>query len=180
MVFATAFLHDVGVESSITIITTKAIDPDQFEDMSLQERRERSAGWKMFPLRSGRLLETFLMKATGADFGIFGSAGRPVDANGVTVKTTVLFKSEIPAAVATLTAMVEQKPDETAQLLVNHGGDTADVARVREALTSGTWPENGDPAEETAAFAFKVLELARLSEMAHKGICFEYRGEVAP
>ncbi len=167
-----------GVDASITIITTKAVDPDQFEDMSLAERRERSAGWKLFPLRSGRYLETFLMKATGSDFGVFGSSESPVDANGVAVKTSVIMKDEIPALLSALTAMVEQKPDETAQLLVTHGGGTADLGRVRAALTSGTWPESGDPTEETAAFVFQLLEHARIADMARKGICFEYRGQV--
>ncbi len=178
MAFRQAVCHAAGVEASITIITTKAVDPDQFEEMRLDERRERSAGWKLFPLRSGRYLETFLMKATRSDFGIFGSAEHPVDANGVSVRTCVIMKSEVPAAVSELTAMVEQKPDETARVLVKHGGNTADPGRVHDALTSGDWPESGDPAEETAAFVFHLLEHARIADRARKGICIEYRGRV--
>jgi hypothetical protein len=166
------------MEATITILTTKAEDPDQFEDMSLEGRRERSVGWKRFPLRSGRYMTTFLMKATDSDFGMFGSAELPVDGDGVIVRTHVLMRSEVPAAVLRLTAMVEEQPDETAEALVKHGGNTASLGRVREGLRSGTWPESGDPAEETAAFAFHLLALARVAAETRKGVCFEYRGQV--
>jgi len=178
MVFPGAFCHDVGVEASITIITTEAHDPDQFEAMRLDERRERSAGWKMFPLRSGRYLETFLMKATNSDFGVFGSAERPVDDDGTTVKTSVIMSSSIPGVVPELVEMVEQRPDETAQALAKHGGGTANLGRIRDGLKSGTWPTSRDPAEEAAAFAFYLLKYARIAEQSLKGVCFEYRGQV--
>jgi len=171
-------LYDAAVEASITIITTKANDPDQFEEMPLEDRRQRSAGWKMFPLRSGRFLDTFLMKATNSDFGVFASAERPVDANGIPVTTSVIMKTTVPQILPELITMVEQKPDETAELLARHGGSNANVARIREALTSGIWPTSGDPAEETAAFAFHLLAFARIADMARYGLCLEYRGQV--
>jgi hypothetical protein len=167
------------VEPSITIITTEAHDPDQFETMRLDERRERSAGWKVFPLRSGRYLESFLMKATNCDFGVFGSSERPVDDNGVAVETSVIMSSSIPSVVPELVRMVEQKPDETAEVLAKHGGSTANLGRIRDGLKSGTWPTSGDPAEEAAAFAFYLLKYARIAEQSLKGVCFEYRGEVS-
>lgn len=167
------------MDASITIITTKANDPDQFEEMPLEERRQRSAGWKMFPLRSGRFLDTFLMKTTNSDFGVFASAERPVDADGVPLKTNVIMKATVPQILPELIAMVEQKPDETAEALAKHSGNNANVGRIREALTSGIWPTSGDPAEETAAFAFHLLAFARIADMARYGLCLEYRGQVA-
>jgi hypothetical protein len=178
VVFRVASCQDGDVETSITIITTEANDPDQFEDMPLEERRERSAGWKKLPLHSGKYLERFFMLATDSDFQLFASGERPVDAAGETVTTRVIMKSSIPEVLPGLIALVEQKPDATAELLKKHGGDTADLGRVHDGLATGTWPESGDPAEEAAAFAFHLLQFARIAEESRKGICFEYRGQV--
>ncbi len=164
------------MEPSITIITTTAKDPDQFEGMHLTERRERSVGWKQFPLRSGVYLDAFLMSATNSEFGVFGSAEKEVDAEGVEVKTRLIVSESVPLILPELAVMVEQKPDETARALVKHGGGAADVVRVTEALTTGAWPTGDDPAEEAAAFAFHLLTYARLAEETMKGICLEYRG----
>jgi len=168
------------VDASITIITTEANDPDQFEEMSLEERRERSAGWKKLMLRSGRYLERFYMLATDSDFQLFASSEQPEDASGVPVTTRVIMRSSIPEILPRLIALVEQTPDETAALLAKHGGGSADLGRVREGLASGTWPDSGDPAEEAAAFAFHLLAFARIAEESGTGICFEYRGQVSP
>lgn len=90
MEFAAAPCHHYGVDASITIISTFADDPDSFESMRLDERRQRSGGWKEFPLRSQRFLDTFLMAATGSDFGVFPSAQEPLDSRKVKVKTRVI------------------------------------------------------------------------------------------
>ncbi|MBA3462808.1 MAG: hypothetical protein H0T46_22825 [Deltaproteobacteria bacterium] len=164
------------MEPSVTIITTAAKDPDQFEGMLLTERRERSVGWKKFPLRSGVYLDAFLVSATDSDFGVFGSAEEEVDAEGIKVRTRLIVSESIPQILPMLMTMVEEKPDETARALVKHGGGTADVVRVTEALTSGAWPSGNDPAEEAAAFAHQLLTYARLAEETLKGICLEYRG----
>lgn len=146
--------------------------------MLLDERRECSAGWKMFPVGSARFLDTFLIKATSSDFGVFSSDERPVDDKGVAVETGVIMSSSTPKILPGLVAIVEEKPDETIEALAKHGGSTANLGRAREALTSGTWPTSGDPAEEAAAFAFYLLKHARIAERSLKGVCFEYRGQL--
>jgi len=167
------------VETTLTILCTEAEDPDQFEAMTLDERRERSGGWKTFPLRSRRMVDTFLLKATRSDFGVFDSAELPVDDAGVAVKTCVIMRSSIREVVASLETMIERRPTETALALTKHGGGTADLGLVTAALTSGAWPTSGDPAEETAAFAFQLLVYARFALEDLRGVCWEFRGSVA-
>jgi len=170
--------HDGPVQTTLTILCSEADDPDQFEATTLDERRERSGGWKTFSLRSRRMVDTFLLKATCSDFGVFDSAELPVDDAGVAVKTCVIMRSSIRQVVACLETMVERRPTETALALINHGG-TADLGLVTAALTSGAWPTSGDPAEETAAFAFQLLVYARYALEDLRGVCWEFRGDVA-
>jgi hypothetical protein len=166
------------VDASITIITTTAEDPDQFENLSLEERRENSGGWKKFPLRSGRFVDTFLMKATDSDFSVFDSADEPRDPDGFAVHTCMISREDIPRVISDLEALLLQKPEETARALVELGQGRADLARVLDALQNGAWPESGDPAEEAAAFAFHLLFYARRAERDLNGVCWEYRGDV--
>ena len=165
------------MDPSITIICTEADDPDQFERMSLTERRERSGGWKTFPLRSGRFIDTFFMAATDSDFGVFDSADALVDGDGVTVKTCMIVKDSIPQIIPMLEVLVEQRPGETARALVAHGGGSADPEQVAAVLGSGEWPDSDDPAAEAAAFARQLLTYARYANDDLRGVCWEFRGE---
>ncbi len=49
--------------------------------------------------------------------------------------------------------------------------------RSFSALQTGTWPRNGDPAEESAAFAHHLLKYARTAKQDRMGVCWEYRGK---
>ena len=168
------------MSATITIISTKADDPDSFEDMSLSERRTASGGWKVFPVRSGRALDTFLMKATKSDFGVFESDISLKDKDGTKVQSNMIVRASIPGVIKDLERLVEKNPDKTAKALVAHGGDRADLARVLAALTSDEWPEGGDPAEEAAAFAHHLLNAARVAKGDLDGVVWEYRGTVEP
>ena len=178
LVFVPGHCHDWAVSASITIIACPAEDPDSFEEMRLDERRNRSAGWATFPLRSGRYVDTLLMKATNTDFGIFESAEKEIDENGDTVESNMIARVTIIEVLPLLEALVEANADETARALWTHGGGTADLARVCEALRSDAWPESGDPADEAAAFAHQLLKHARYAVDYLDGVCWEYRGDV--
>ncbi len=177
MEFARRSCHDPAVSQSITIISVPADDPDSFEEMLLDERRNRSGGWQTFPLRSGRFLDSFLMKATGTDLGVFRGADDRDEA-GEKLVTCLIDKDTLLEVLPELEALVETKADATAQALSQHGGGSADVARVAAALASGTWPTSGDPAEEAAAFAHQLLKSARVAKQDRMGVCWEYRGQV--
>jgi hypothetical protein len=166
-----------GTSACITIITCPGDDPDEFEQMSRPERRERSVGWKRFPLRSGKLLDTFLMFATHVDLGVFGCA-TDEDPDGEPFDTSFMPTSSIVETLPALAQWVEGDPDETARLLHVHGGSTGDLAQITQALRTGEWPTSTDPAEEAAAFAFNLLTYARYAKQSLMGVAWEIRGEV--
>lgn len=170
--------HDWPVEATITIIGLRADDPDSFEEMSLERRREKSGGWNVFPVRSGRALDTFLMKATDSDFAVFGSGMEMVDDEGLSVRSNLITRGDVKRVIPDLEELVENHPDRTARALVEHGGNRADLARVLAALGSDEWPEGGDPAEEAAAFARHLLNQARVARGDGHGVCWEYRGAI--
>lgn len=170
--------HDWPVTATITIISTRAEDPDSFERMSLDERREASGGWKVFPVRSGRAIDTFLMAATDSDFAVFESGITLVDDEGASVQSNMITRGDVKRVIPDLEELVEKHPDETARALVEHGGNRADLARVLAALGSDEWPEGGDPAEEAAAFAHHLLEQARVAKGDLDGIVYEFRGTI--
>ena len=164
------------MSATLTIIAIPAVDPDSFESMSPRNRKANSSGWKTFPLRSGRLVSTFFTKATQADLGVFGCEDRVHE--GQPLQTSVVFQgTHLASVIKKLTALLRSKA-KTARALVAHGGGTADLARVTAALQTGTWPKNGDPAEEAAAFAHHLLNHARIAKQRGKGVCWEYHGKV--
>lgn len=165
-----------AVNASITIIAVPAEDPDSFESMYTDERRHRSAGWKTFQPRSGRMLDTFLMKATSSDLGVF-ECEPEVEPDGQKLQTCLIDRSTLVQVLPKIEALVETNAAETARALQSHGGGAADLARVTAALASGTWPDSGDPAEETAAFAHHLLKYARIATQERRGVCWEFRGE---
>jgi hypothetical protein len=166
-----------GTTACITIISCDGDDPDAFEEMSRPERRERSGGWKRFPLRSGKRLDTFLMKATHVDLWVFECA-TDEDPDGEEFATDFMPTSAVVEKLPTLARLVEAEPDDTARLLHVHGGGTGDLARITHALRTGEWPTTTDPAEEAAAFAFNLLTYARYAEQSLMGVAWEVRGEV--
>ncbi len=178
MEFGRRLCHDRPVEATITIIGLRADDPDSFEEMSLERRREKSGGWNVFPVRSGRALDTFLMKATDSDFAVFGCGIKLVDDEGLSVRSNLITRGDVKRVIPNLEELVEKHPGRTARALVAHGGNRADVARVLDALGSDEWPESGDPAEEAAAFAHHLLKRARVAVCDFHGVCWEYRGTI--
>jgi hypothetical protein len=98
------------VSPSITIIIVPAEDPDTFEAMYLDERRHRSGGWTCFSVRSGRYLDTFLMKATDSDLGVFASAD-DVDSAGEKLVSCLIDRE----------TLLEVLPDETARCCCAEG-----------------------------------------------------------
>ena len=157
--------------NSLTLIIVHVTDPDSFERLSLEDRRRQSLGWKTFEIRSGRFLDTFLMKATGTDLGEF-SYGESSDSEGVPLTTCFIDEVTLPRDLETLEGFLS---DETAAQLCVHAG-RADRVRVKRALQTGDWPDGGNPAEEAAAFAFHLLESAREAIRHKMGLCLEHRG----
>ena len=167
-----------AVTPTVTIVVVPTGDtPDGFEAMSVDERRAASRGaWETFPLRSGRLLDTFLMKATGVDLGVLRCEDRKRE--GQVLQTSLWPRSTIVEVIRDLAGLVEKRPDDTAKALRKHGGDVATLARVTRALKSGAWPDAGDPAVEAAAFTHQLLGYARLAKAEKMGLCWEFRGDV--
>ena len=163
--------------ATITIITTKAADPDQFESMYNDERRRRSGGWETFPSRSGGLPGNFFLLATKVDLGVFESAPEVDIDTEEKLQTCMIDKATLLRVIPKLEELVERNTEATARALVAQGGNSADLARVTETLRSGAWPEGDDPAEEAAAFAHNLLKYARTAAELQMGICWEYRGE---
>lgn len=165
-----------AVSASITIIAVPAEDPDSFEAMYTEERRHRSAGWKTFTACSGKMLDTFFMKATDSDLGVF-ECEPEVEPDGQKLQTCLIDRQTVLHVLPTLENLVETNADATARALVAHGGGNADLARTTQALKVGTWPERGEPAEEAAAFAHHLLKYARIAAQERRGVCWEFRGD---
>ncbi len=162
------------------MIVVPADDPDAFEDLFLAERKSRSRGWVIFPVRCGRYLETFFMKATSSDLGVAECDEHEDDDTGEKFETNVIDRDTLAEVLPKLRTLVEKKPEKTAKALHAHGGGKGDVSRVSAALKSGEWPEDGDAAQEAAAFAHHLLESAERAVTNQMGVCWEYRGTLTP
>lgn len=163
--------------ATLTINTCPAVDPDQFEEMSFEERRHSSGGWQAFEVKSGVMLCTFLMSATHHDFGVFGSANQ-VDDKGEPLDVAVIFHEGLKDVLPVLERLVEAERDVTASALYLHGGCTGDMTRITETLRTGDWPTTGDPADETAAFAYWLLHYGRTAHSDLLGVSWEYHGQI--
>jgi hypothetical protein len=164
------------VSTTVTIIVTPLDDEEAFESMSLDERRRNGHEWEEFSLGSGRLLETFFMKATHSDLTVIACEDRE-RAEGW-VGTRVIVKDVVVDIIPDLEELLDKNAEATARALLEHADGDSDLRRVSAALSVGIWPDNGDPAEESAAFAH-LLEHAVLARDAGMGVCWEYRGNVS-
>lgn len=166
------------MKPTITILIIAAKNPDAFEFISPMNRKPESRGWKTFELGSGRLVCTFIQKATKVDLSVFGCEDRKdPDTNGL-LQTCLLTNGTVIKRLPALEKLVEKDTDKTAAALHAHGGGKGDLARIKAALKSGKWPKNGDAAEEAAAFAHELLIRARRAKELELGVCWEYRGKV--
>ncbi|MCC6994747.1 MAG: hypothetical protein IT370_09075 [Deltaproteobacteria bacterium] len=164
------------MSATITIIVVPAEKPDDLERMYIDQRKQDSEEWQEFPLHSGRLLDTFLMKATNVDLGVFGCADREDD--DVPLKTRLLTRPTVLETLPDLEALVEQNADATARALQKLGGGGTDLELISSALKTGVWPATGDPAVEAAAFAHQLLFRARQAKRVKMALCWEFRGDV--
>ena len=156
--------------TTLTLISLTITDPDSFEQLSLEERRSYGGSWT-YPVGSGRPLDTFLMKATKSDLGVFA-----FDKASDGSETCMIDQSTLVDDIAPLERLVETKRIETARALHEHGKKAGSLTQIEAALQSGTWPTNGDAAEEAAAFAHHLLRCARFGMENHMGVCWEVRG----
>jgi hypothetical protein len=170
-------MQRLAVTASITIITVPAEDDESFEYMDLDQRRNSSAGWETFPLRSGRMLDSFFMIAMSSDLGVLRCSDDKDD-DGVKLVTCLIDRETLIEVLPDLEALVETNAAATAHALQAHGGGQTTVDRVFHALSSRTWPESGDAAEEAAAFARQLLDHAHIAKQFRLGVCWEYRGDV--
>lgn len=160
---------------SVTIVQRMIDSPEDLDELSIEERRDSGCyGWKTFPVRSGHLLDTFLLVGTNSDLGV--GAYDPEDDDGTMLHTSFLDGPGLADVIERLELLVEKEATITMALLRAHGGGTADKARLEAALRQGEWPESGDPAEETAAFAFHLLAQARDAIQFRAGLLIEHRG----
>ncbi len=164
------------VSTSITIIAVPAEDIDCFEAMYIDERRTTGAGWEMFPVRSARYLDGFLMKATSSDLGVIRSTDDRDD-EGRALVSCLITRATVLEVVPDLESLAETKADETANALHVYGGSAGNLDRILHALKSGEWPTTGDPVEEAGAFTYQLLHFARIAKREQMGVCLEYRGQ---
>ncbi len=161
---------------SITIIILRAGAPEELDAIPYYARKQESSGWKDLPARSGRFLDTFLMKSTNSDFSIF-QAALDVDEDKLPFVTRLIVPIDLVRVVPELEPLIEKHADKTASALRAHGGNTASLASIKAALASGDWPDSGDPAVEAAAFAHHLLGFARTAVEYTLAVCVEYHGD---
>lgn len=164
------------MSATITFIVTPADDEEEFENTGVEDRKRNGREWDEFPVKSGRLLETFFMKATKSDLTVIACPDRKRE--GRPLKTRLLVREVVPEVIPDLEELVEKNADATARALQKHGGGKADLARISAALKSEAWPDTDDAAEEAAAFAYQLLWFTRAAKKAKMGLCWEYRGDV--
>lgn len=164
---------------TVTLIVIPAKNPDAFEAISPRNRKRESRGWVTFEFGSGRFLDTFLMKATKVDLSVFACEDREDWDSKRLLQTCLLTNGSVTRRLPALEKLVEEDPDQTAAALHQHGGGTGNLARIKARLKSGSWPKQGDAAEETAAFAHQLLIRMRRAKELKMGVCWEYRGKVS-
>jgi hypothetical protein len=165
------------VAASVTIIVIPADAPDSFEELGVSQRKQNSLGWVHFPIRSGRYIDTFFLKATDSDLGVLQCAER-TDDDDQKLETNLIDRSTILKMLPKLGTLVEERAKQTAAALVAHAGGKGDVARVAKALKTGDWPKTNSPAEEAAAFAHHLLVSGRTAKARKVGVCWEFRGKL--
>ncbi len=159
--------------ATITIISLPVVDPDSFERLSIEERRTHGPTGT-FPISGGTPPDTFLMKATKTDLGVFEN-GASSDSSGA-LSTCMIDGGTLASDIADLEDLVEAHPAQTARALYEHGQKTGDLSKIEAALRTGAWPATREPAEEAAAFAFQLLRAARYGKDHTMGVCWELRG----
>jgi hypothetical protein len=166
------------VSATVTIIATEVQSPEQFQAMSLEERRRSSLGWRVFPSRTGRHPDAVLHSATGINLGVLELSEVEHDPlTGEIVRSFMIDRRTLEDVVPRLVALVETDREATAQALVANVGASASLERVALALKDGTWPETADAAAEAAAFAKTLWGYGRFACAMGQGICWEYRGD---
>lgn len=163
--------------ATLTMIVLPADDHDSFEAMSCDERRKQSSGCETYEVRSGLLVDSFFLTATNSDLAVT-RARDTRDRDDKHVATAFIDQASLVTVLPTLAELVEAKSEATAQALCARRGAGASPSRVAWALRTGTWPTNGDVAEEAAAFAHHLLRSARAAVDDQCGVCWEYRGRV--
>lgn len=165
------------IASSVTILQVPTQGHDEFEALTLSDRRRKGGGYETFPLRSGRRLCTFAMKALSADFGVLHCRDERGQ-DGERVDTNLIADIDLSDVLADLEARFITNADETIAQLLAHDENRSNAAQVTAALTSGTWPATGDAAEESAAFIHHLMKAMRKAMERKMGVCWEYRGEI--
>lgn len=165
------------IASSVTILQVPTEGHDEFEALTLDERRKKGGGCETFPLRSGRRLCTFAMKATNADFGVLGCRDER-GKDGENVDTNLIADVDVADVLADIESRFITQADQTIAQLLAHDENQSTAAQIAAALTTGTWPATGDAAEESAAFLHHLMRAMRAAKEKKLGVCWEYRGEI--
>ena len=118
-----------------------------------------------------------MIRATQLDLGLFECDPKVDWETGEKVHTAAIDRETLVTKIPLLAAVVESSPEATAHALVATVGNTADRARVLDALSTGTWPDADDAAAEAGAFAHHLLAYSRIAVEITLGIFWEYRGE---
>ncbi len=161
----------------MTILQVPTEGHDEFEALTLDERRKQGGGYETFPLRSGRRLCTFAMKATNGDFGVLGCRDER-GKDGERVDTNLSADVDLADVLADLEELFITKADQTIAQLLALDESQSSAAQIAAALTTGSWPSTGDAAEETAAFIHHLMKAMRAAKEKKLGVCWEYRGEI--
>ena len=164
------------VSRTLTMILISARDPDQFDDMSFEDRRSDGGGWTKFDLLHDGEPDVLVRKALDLDQGVYGAA-RARD-ESVVVEASVIFRPEIKSAAELLEPFMAD-PRALAVTLIEHAESGEDADRVARALFEKLPEPARGPAEEAATWIRQFFAYVPDAKSLGMGIAWELRTEAA-
>lgn len=101
------------MSATITIVVTPADDDEDFESMTIDERRSNGHEWEEFPLASGRFLDSFFMTATTSDLTVIACGDRKRE--GGLLQTRLLVREVVVDIIPDLEGLIDTHADSTAR-----------------------------------------------------------------
>ncbi len=161
---------------TLTMILISAEDPDQFDDMTFQERRSSGGGATKFDLLHDGEPDVLVRMALDIDQGVYGAA-RARDGS-VVVEASAIFHTEIESAAELLKPFMAD-PRALAVTLIEHAESGEDPDRVARALFEKLPEPARGPAEEAAMWIRHFLAQVPDALRLVMGIAWELRTPAA-
>jgi hypothetical protein len=157
---------------TLTLLLTRAEDPDELDEMSYEDRRANGGGLTEIELLYPGDPDTLVRMALAIDQGVYGAA-RVWD-NTCVEKTAAIFATDVEDAAELLRPHLAD-PHALAKRFIEYAASGEDPARVARAFVEEMKDPARGPAEEAAAYVRLFLEYVPVARQLEMAIAWEIR-----